>query len=192
MAGQEEGTEKRQAPEFEAPPVQGPRAKILPWLVPAVVVLVFAAGGFLVGRSFGTRGPAQTAAGAESGGAKNTAVPKEPALKDGAGQNWYFDLDPIVVNLNDPGVTRYVRIGLTLEINGTLDEKEGKVFLDQKKPLMKHWLTLYLSNQTIEDARGEKNLTRMQTQISETLNAGLFPEGKPRITSVLFKEFAIQ
>ncbi len=184
--------EKDEAPEFEAPPVQGLRAKILPWLVPGVVVLVFATGGFLVGRSFGTRGQAQTAAGAESGRAADAALPKEPAPKDGAGPNWYFDLDPIVVNLNDPGVTRYVRISLTLEISGTTDEKEGRVFLDQKKPLMKHWLTLYLSNQTIEDVRGEKNLTRMQTQISETLNVGLFPEGKPRIKSVLFKEFAIQ
>ncbi len=189
---EQEGSEKSQAPEFEAPPVPGPRAKILPWLIPAVVVLVFATGGFLVGRSFGTRGRAQTAAGAESGHAADTAPLKEPVPKDGAGRNWYFDLDPIVVNLNDPGVTRYVRISLTLEVGGTMDEKEGKVFLDQKKPLMKHWLTLYLSNQTTEDARGEKNLMRMQTQISETLNAGLFPEGKPRIKSVLFKEFAIQ
>jgi flagellar basal body-associated protein FliL len=191
MAEQED-TEKRQAPEFEAPPLQGPRAKVLPWLVPAVVVLVFAAGGFLIGRSFGTRGQAQTASGAEAGNAADAAPPKEPALKDGTGPSWYFDLDPVVVNLNDPGVTRYVRISLTLEVSGTMDEKEGKVFLDQKKPLMKHWLTLYLSNQTIEDARGERNLTRMQTQISETLNAGLFPEGKPRIKSILFKEFAIQ
>lgn len=191
MAEQED-TEKSQAPEFEAPPFQGARAKVLPWLVPAVVVLVFATGGFLVGRSFGTRGQAQTAAGAESGNAVDAAPPKEPASKDGAGPSWYFDLDPVVVNLNDPGVTRYVRIGLTLEVSGAMDEKEGKVFLEQKKPLMKHWLTLYLSNQTIEDARGEKNLMRMQTQISQTLNAGLFPEGKPRIKSILFKEFAIQ
>jgi len=187
-----EAIEKDPAPEFEAPPVHGARAKVLPWLIPAVAVLVFAAGGFLVGRSFGTRGRAQTATGAESSHAADAAPPKEPAPKDGTGQNWYFDLDPIVVNLNDPGVTRYVRISLTLEISGTMDEKEGKVFLDLKKPLMKHWLTLYLSNQTIEDARGEKNLTRMQAQISETLNTGLFPEGKPRIKNVLFKEFAIQ
>ena len=187
-----EAIEKNPAPEFEAPPVQGARAKVLPWLVPAVVVLVFATGGFLIGRSFGTRGQAQTAAGAESRSAVDAVPLKGPALTNGTGPSWYFDLDPIVVNLNDPGVTRYVRISLTLEVNGAMDEKEGKVFLDQKKPLMKHWLTLYLSNQTIEDARGEKNLTRMQTQISETLNAGLFPEGKPRIKSVLFKEFAIQ
>ena len=181
-----ENVDQDKSPEAPTPEATGPLTRILPWLIPAVVVLVFAAGGFLVGRSFGTRGPAQTVSAAEAG------EPKEPALKSGAGQNWYYDLDPVVVNLNDPGVTRYVRISLTLEISSALDEKEGKPFLDQKKPLMKHWLTLFLSNQTIEDARGEKNLMRMQTQISDTLNNNLFPGSKPRIKNILFKEFAIQ
>ena len=187
-----EDIRKNKDPELEAPKAQGPLARVLPWLIPALVVLLFAAGGFLVGRSFGTRGQAQTAAGAESENPAESAVPKEPDLKAGTGQSWYYDLDPVVVNLNDPGVTRYVRISLTLEVSSTMDEKEGKPFLDQKKPLMKHWLTLFLSNQTIEDSRGEKNLMRMQTQISDTLNNGLFPGGKPRIKNILFKEFAIQ
>ena len=97
-----------------------------------------------------------------------------------------------MVNLNEPGVTRYVRISLTLEVSSTMDEKEGRPFLDQKKPLMKHWLTLYLSNQTIEDTRGEKNLTRMQTQISDAFNRVCSPRPSRGSTSILFKEFAIQ
>ncbi len=189
---EQENIEKNKDPVLEAPKVQGPLGRVLPWLVPAVVVIVFAAGGFLVGRAFGTRGQAQNAAGAETDNPAQGAVPEEPALKAGTGQSWYYDLDPVVVNLNDPGVTRYVRISLTLEVSSAMDEKEGKPFLDQKKPLMKHWLTLFLSNQTIEDARGERNLMRMQSQISDTLNNGLFPGSKPRIKSVLFKEFAIQ
>ncbi len=189
---EQENVEKNKDPVLEAPKAQGPLARVVPWLIPAIVVLVFAAGGFLVGRAFGTRGHAQNAAGAEGGEPAEVAVPQEPVLTAGAGQSWYYDLDPVVVNLNDPGVTRYVRISLTLEVSSAMDEKEGKPFLDQKKPLMKHWLTLFLSNQTIEDARGERNLMRMQSQISDTLNNGLFPGSKPRIKSVLFKEFAIQ
>jgi len=188
MADQE-NIERSKSLETPIPPAAGSLTKILPWLVPTVVVLVLAASGFLIGRSFGTRGQAQTASGAEAAGGGET---KEPAPKSGAGQSWYYDLDPVVVNLNDPGVTRYVRISLTLEISSTMDEKEGKPFLDQKKPLVKHWLTLFLSNQTIEDTRGEKNLMRLQTGISDTLNNNLFPGSKPRIKSVLFKEFAIQ
>jgi flagellar FliL protein len=189
---EQENIEKNKDPVVEVPKAQGPLARVRPWLVPAVVVIVFAAGGFLVGRAFGTRGQAQNAAGAEAGSSTEAAAPEEPPLTAGTGQSWYYDLDPVVVNLNDPGVTRYVRISLTLEVGSTMDEKEGRPFLDQKKPLMKHWLTLFLSNQTIEDARGERNLMRMQAQISDTLNNGLFPGSKPRIKNVLFKEFAIQ
>jgi flagellar FliL protein len=189
---EQENIEKNKDPVLEAPKAQGSLAPVLPWLMPAVVVIVFAAGGFLVGRAFGTRGQTQNTSGAEAGNPAEPVVPEEPALKAGTGQSWYYDLDPVVVNLNDPGVTRYVRISLTLEVSNTMDEKEGKPFLDQKKPLMKHWLTLFLSNQTIEDARGERNLMRMQSQISDTLNNGLFPGSKPRIKNILFKEFAIQ
>jgi flagellar basal body-associated protein FliL len=189
---EQENIDKNKDPVLAAPKAQGPLGRVLPWLVPAVVVIVFAIGGFLVGRAFGTRGHAQNAAGAEAGHPVEAAVPEEPPLTAGTGQSWYYDLDPVVVNLNDPGVTRYVRISLTLEVSSTMSEEEGRPFLDQKKPLMKHWLTLFLSNQTIEDARGERNLMRMQSQISDTLNNGLFPGSKPRIKSVLFKEFAIQ
>lgn len=191
MADQE-NVEKGKGTGPQTPKGGGAFGKMLPWLIPTGVVLVFAAAGFLVGRVFGTRGQAQTVAAAEKTAPAETEKTKEPALKSDAGEVWYYDLDPVVVNLNEPGVTRYVRIGLTLEVSSALEEKEGKSFLDQKKPLLKHWLTLFLVNQTLEDARGEKNLMRMQTQISDTFNNNLFPGSKPRIKSVLFKEFAIQ
>jgi flagellar basal body-associated protein FliL len=184
--------EKGKSPEPASAKAAGPLAKIRPWLIPAAVVFVFAVGGFLIGRSFGTRGSAQNVAGAEQNAPATPALSKEPALKAETGEIWYYDLDPVVVNLNEPGVTRYARVGLTLEINSTMDEKEGRPFLDQKKPLLKHWLTLFLSNQTLEDTRGEKNLTRMETQICEAYNSSLFPSAKGRISGILFREFAIQ
>ena len=186
-----EKMEKDKSTEPPIPEAAGPLVRVLPWLIPAAAVLLFATGGFVIGRSFGTRGSAQTAAAAQPSHPTPAEGSKDPA-HPGAGESWYYDLDPVVVNLNDPGVTRYVRISLTLEISGAMQEKDGKPFLDQKRPLMKHWLTLFLSNQTIEDARGEKNLMRMQTQIRDTLNSNLFPDSKPRIQNVLFKEFAIQ
>jgi flagellar protein FliL len=188
----QETTEKGKSPEPAPAPATGPLTQIRPWLIPAAVVFVLAVGGFLIGRSFGTRGSAQNVSGAEQNAPATPALPKEPALKAGTGEGWYYDLDPVVVNLNEPGVTRYARVGLTLEIGSTMDEKEGRPFLDQKKPLLKHWLTLFLSNQTLEDTRGEKNLTRMETQICESFNSNLFPSAKGRIGGVLFREFAIQ
>jgi flagellar basal body-associated protein FliL len=185
-----EKTEKGRDAEPALPPNQGPMAKILPWLIIGAVVVVFATGGFLVGRLFGTRGQAQTASAQQASSAENAIQELDPLT--GKDEGWFYEVDPVTANLNEPGVTRYARITLTLDVTQAWVQEEAKVFLDQKKPLMKHWLTLYLANQMIEDTRGEKNLVRMQTQIRDIFNQGLFPDTQPRIKNVLFKEFAIQ
>lgn len=185
--------EQKAEEEIEVEPAlperKGPMAKILPLLLLVAVVVVFAGGGFIVGRLFGTRGQAQTASAAPS----ETQPPlKDPDATAKTDEGWFYELEPVVANLNEPGATRYVRISLTLEITNTWVQQDAKLMLDQKKPLMKHWLTLYLSNQTTEDTRGKTNLLRMQSNISDIFNQGLFPNSQPRIMNVLFKEFAIQ
>ena len=171
---------------------KGAMSRIMPWLIALVVVIVCGGAGFAVGRLFGARGKAQTVSAAEKTEPVVSASSKEAAAGASSEASWYYDLEPTVANLNEPGVTRYVRVALTLEMGNGLGDKEGLPLLDQKKPLMKHWLTLYLSNQTVETIRGEKNLRQVQTQIADVLNQGLFPNTKPRIVRVLFKELAIQ
>ena len=186
---EQSGPPKTPLPETALPESGG--GKITPWLITALTVIVCGAGGFVVGRIFGTRGNAQTVAAAEPAPAVET-TPKKSKSGSEKGEPWFYDVEPIVANLNEPGVTRYVRVALTLEISNAVTAKEGALLLDQKKPLVKHWLTLYLSNQTVDGVRGEKNLRQMQTQITDALNRGLFPDGKPRIVGVLFKELSIQ
>jgi flagellar basal body-associated protein FliL len=178
--------------EAQVQQAKGAMAKIMPWLIALVVVVICGGAGFTVGRLFGTRGKAQTVSASEKTEPATTESPKESAAGANDETSWYYDLEPTVANLNEPGVTRYVRIALTLEVGNGLGDKEGLPLLDQKKPLMKHWLTLYLSNQTVETIRGEKNLRQVQTQIADVLNQNLFPSTKPRIVRVLFKELAIQ
>ena len=189
MADQE-NNEKSGIVEGQTSKRPGLVAQGLPWLITALAVVAFAAGGFVVGRLFGTRGDAQTADAAQAGPGE-TAPLQEPSLAPDTGEGWYYDMEPVVVNLNEPGVTRYVRVGLTLEISKTMSEKDGTAFLDQKKPLLKHWLTLFLANQTTADMRGEKNLLRLQAQISDAFNEGLFPGKTPCVKRVLFKELSI-
>jgi flagellar basal body-associated protein FliL len=179
------------APQVETPLPKTVQGKITPWLITALTIIVCAAGGFLVGRMFGTRGKAQTVSAAEQPG---TAAKARGKSKPGSekGEPWFYDIEPIVANLNEPGVTRYVRVALTLEVGNGMEAAAGKEFLDQKKPLLKHWLTLYLSNQTLEGIRGEKNLRHVQTQMTDALNQGLFPNDKPQIVDVLFKELSVQ
>jgi flagellar basal body-associated protein FliL len=105
---------------------------------------------------------------------------------------WYYPLEPVVANLDEPGVKRYVRATLMLAISSQMDQKEGFAFLDEKRPLLSHWLTIYLASLGLEEIRGEKNLRRIQLQILDTFNEKLFPDSKPQINEILFKEFAVQ
>jgi len=184
MADQE-GIENQQ----NADPDKKSKRGILTWLVPVLVVILCASAGFVMGRLFGTRGGARTASAAQQDGSLET---KQNPSAEGDGKSWYYDMEPVVANLNEPGVSRYARVGLTLEMDNSVEQKDGTVFLKEKTPLLKHWLTLYLSNQTLEDIRGEKNLRHVQAQISDSFNQGLFPDGKTHIKRVLFKELSIQ
>ena len=57
---------------------------------------------------------------------------------------------------------------------------------------MTNWLTIYLASLSLGDIRGDKNLRRIQSQITDAFNEILFPDAKPQIENVLFKEFPIQ
>ncbi len=185
-----EKTEKNDSREDRAKAAKGKSSKVVALLVPTVAVALCAAGGFLVGRLFGARGATQNVSAAES--TPELSPPLPPIQESANGPTWYYDMEPVVANLNEPGVTRYARLTLTLEIDGNLTEKDGLPFFEQRKPLLKNWLTLFMANLTLEDIRGERNLRHVQSQIADMFNQGLFPNAKPCIRRVLFKEMSIQ
>jgi flagellar basal body-associated protein FliL len=191
MAEPETPAKEEKSGEPEAAPKKAGAAGILPWLIPVGAAILFVVIGFGVGRVFGTRGKTQTVSAAEHASAPEPEMPPESKEAAAKGATWFYDTDPVIVNLNEPGVSRYVRMSLTLEVGNGMPDKEGTTFLDQKKPLLKHWLTLFLANQTINDLSG-KNLRQVQTKILDLFNQGLFPDGKPRVVGVYFKEFSIQ
>ena len=164
----------------------------LQWIIIAVVPVICAGAGFGLGRLFGGSATADTVQ--SSGQAGQTQAP--PARTDGSEKDsqkgWYYDMEPVVANLNEPGATRYVRVALTLEISNELDQKKATAFLQANAPLLKNWLTIYLASQTIEDLRGDRNLRRIQLEILDNFNEKLFAGVMPQIKHVLFKEFAIQ
>ena len=105
---------------------------------------------------------------------------------------WYYDLEPAVVaNLNEPGVTRYVSASLTLQMN-LENEKDTRKFLDEKTPILRNWLYIFLSGLNIENIKGDKNLKSIQSQICDGFNKELFPNSKPQIKQILIREFPIQ
>ena len=166
--------------------------KYLQWIIIAAVPVICAGAGFGLGRLLGPSAATDTA------GTTRQAVPTQAQLARPEGaekdsqKGWYFDVEPVVANLNEPSATRYVRAALTLEISNDLDTKKTTAFLQENAPLLKNLLTIYLASQTIENMRGDRNLRRIQLEMLDSFNEKLFPGGAPQIKQVLFKEFAVQ
>ena len=182
--------EEQKDPKAEKSDKKSLIARFLPWIIMVVVVLICAGAGLSVGRLFaGSDTPEAT---------ESDSKPDEPTQADNlkadddSAKVWYYDLDPVVANLNEPSVTRYVRATLTLEMSADMSEKKGTIFLDEKKPILINWLTVYLSSLTLEDVRGDNNLRSIQSHIRDAFNEELFPDSKSQIKKVLIKEVPVQ
>ena len=191
---EQEEQEQQKDPKTEKSDKKSLIARFLPWIIIFVVVLICACAGLSVGRLFaGSRTPEPDESGSKSGASAQIEDLKadNDSTKDSA-KVWYYDLDPVVANLNEPTVTRYVRASLTLEMGAEMDVKKGTTFLDEKKPILINWLTVYLSSLGLEDIRGDNNLRSIQSHIRDAFNEKLFPDSKPQIKQVLIKEFPVQ
>ena len=162
--------------------------KFLPWIIMAVVVVVSAGVGVGLSKLFA--GSKKTA---KPPNEQKAAIEEKPTLiAEGGQKSWYYEMEPVIANLNEPSVTRYVRVTITFEMSEKIAADKGKAFIDERKPELTNWLNLYLASQSIEDIRGDKNLRRIQSQILNSFNEKLFPGSQAGIKQVLFKEFAVQ
>ena len=115
-------------------------------------------------------------------------------VSDGAkgGKAWYYELEPVIANLDEPGITRYLRATITLELNSEMNQEKGTVFFNEKTLIMRDWLTTYIAGLSLERIRGTRNLSRIKKEIRDHFNELLFPETKPFIRGIFLKEFAVQ
>jgi flagellar basal body-associated protein FliL len=197
--------EQPAAPAAEEKGAGKAKSSVLPYIIVAVVVLACAGAGVGLGLLFaggGKAGPApvepapaaEEVKAEEPKKAERPAKDKQPeAQKPGKpGEVWYYDLDPVVANLNEPGATRYVRAALTLEMSPAIAPDKGAALLAQKKPLLTNLMTIYLAGLSVDATRGDKNLKRIQSELTDTFNEKMFPDSAPLIKGILIKEFAVQ
>ncbi|MHB0946427.1 MAG: flagellar basal body-associated FliL family protein [Sedimentisphaerales bacterium] len=182
---------------------------MLVWLIMAVIIVVCAGSGLVLGKLF-AKPQAKTVEANDQNSAQEKPK-KKPAAKKAAGGHGgghgggeskgstalngsFYNLDPVVANINEPGATRYVRITLTLELDEEADIEAIAAIIEEKKPIITNWLTIYLASLSLDDIQGDKNLKRIQGQILDSFNEKLLSghDSKPVIKSILFKEFAIQ
>lgn len=180
----------KKAPETQPSAKKSLISSLMPWLIMAVAAVASAGAGLGLATLFAGHKPQKPP---EETSAQPAEAKTENILAGAESQKtWYYDLEPVIANLDEPSVTRYIRVTLILEINSQVDPVKGKTFIDEKKPMLTNWLTIYLTGQALDDIRGDKNLRRIQSEILDAFNEKLFPNAKPMIKSILFKEFAVQ
>jgi flagellar basal body-associated protein FliL len=189
-ADEKKGEENPKAQESNE---ESPGKSVLPWIIMAIVVVVCAGAGFGLCRLLaGSDTDKSTDSPQENSSTQDAKSQSNPEANLGDGKTWYHPLEPIATNLNEPGSTRYIRVALTLEISSEVKQDEGKKLLEQKNPILTNLLNIYFKGLSLEDIRTDKDMRRIQYQILDALNEELFPDAKPQIKKILFKEFAIQ
>jgi flagellar basal body-associated protein FliL len=188
---------KKENPKEEAKAEKGEKKSLIKRLLPVVIIIVivglFSGAGFCLGKLLAPDASNPDGTEAEAAEPDKAEVAQADVdSKDGSKKVWYYDFEPVVANLNEPSVARYVSLTITLQIGSDLSEKDGKAIIDEKIPILTDWLTVYLAGLSLDDIRGDKNLKSIQAQILDAFNEKLFPDSKPRIKHILFRNFAVQ
>ena len=97
----------------------------------------------------------------------------------------------IVVNLNEPALTKYLSLDITL-LTDAKDEDAVVSGVESRIPILRTWLTSHLADKSMEDVRGKAGINRLRREIQDQFNALLFDDGHERVRDVLFEEFHVE
>ena len=103
----------------------------------------------------------------------------------------YIPFGRIVVNLNEPSLTKYLSLDLTLMADAK-DEAAVKSAIEGRMPVLRTWLTSHLADKTMDDVRGKVGINRMRREIQDQFNTLMFDDGRERVGDVLFEEWHIE
>jgi flagellar basal body-associated protein FliL len=169
----------------------GTKISILTWIIMVVVVVLLAGSGFVLGRLFAGSSSPETTESYQENSRTKEMMPDNS--KTGSKDTWYYnELESVVVNPDEPGATRFVRVGLILEISSGLSKEKAKELIEAKKPPLINWLNLYFKSLTLDEMENDRDMKRILSQICDSFNEMLFPDAKPQIKRILIREFNIQ
>jgi len=96
-----------------------------------------------------------------------------------------YPLDTFTVNLKSDSGRRYLKVTLSLELEG----EELSLELDAKTAVIRDRIIRILSSKTLEEISSKKGKSKVESQIMDTLNS-MISDGK--IKGIYFTEFVIQ
>ena len=94
-------------------------------------------------------------------------------------------LETFIVNLNEPGGNRYLKVGLELELkrNVAID------VIEKARPLLRHRTIAYLSNLSYAQTQGLVAKERIRLDLLNRFNGAL---GASAVKAIYFTDFLIQ
>ncbi|MBN2815637.1 MAG: flagellar basal body-associated protein FliL [Campylobacterales bacterium] len=96
-----------------------------------------------------------------------------------------YPLDTFTVNLKSDAGRRYLKVTMSLELEGA----ELSLELDAKSPVLRDRIIRILTSKTLEEISSKKGKQKVSQQIMDTLNA-MISDGT--IKGIYFTEFVIQ
>lgn len=99
--------------------------------------------------------------------------------------------EPVIVNLNEDRLTRYLKIKILLVVDAS-EEKTVTDLVQKKKPALKNWLIANLSDKSLSEVSGTAGLNKMRREIWHQFNNELFPDGGEKVLDIFFEEFVVQ
>ena len=96
-----------------------------------------------------------------------------------------YPLDTFTVNLKSDAGRRYLKVTMSLELEG----EELSLELDNKSPVLRDRIIRILTSKSLEEISSKKGKQKVSDQIQDTLNA-MLSDG--HIQGIYFTEFVIQ
>jgi flagellar FliL protein len=96
-----------------------------------------------------------------------------------------YPLDTFTVNLKSDAGRRYLKVTMSLELEGA----ELSLELDAKSPVLRDRIIRILTSKTLEEISSKKGKQKVSDQIMDTLNA-MISDGD--VKGIYFTEFVIQ
>ncbi len=150
----------------------------------AVVGLLLLGAGVFAGMKFLAPQPAVSAQSQAAAKEATEEATKEEVDDQASGEIVVYPLDTFIVNLDGEGGRRYLKVKMTLEVDGRKKEK-----LDKQLHKVRDAILILLTGKTYEDLRGAEGKYALREEVKGRIGRIV---GKSFVSEVYLEEFVVQ
>jgi flagellar basal body-associated protein FliL len=167
----------------------GKKGAMIGWIITFVVAAICAGGGYGLSGLFAKTEPKD----AEEIPGGEVAAEDDWTVEDPANAKpWTHEMQPVVANLDESGSTRMIQVAVVIELSGEMDQLKGTEYVVSKNLYLRDWLMTHLAGLNLTQVASSSSQNIMKAEIKESFNEILFPDSKPLVSRIMFKDYTIQ